>query len=65
MDLYAICKFENYDQLTNTCSNIEWNVRESFLPTLSYQDSLIIGSSILGIFALVFSFKIVRKFLFK
>lgn len=60
-----VCLPEYFDPLTETCSNVVWVEQMGFLPSLSVQDALTIGSAIVGVWALGFSFKLIRKFIFR
>lgn len=61
----ASCLPENFDSLTNSCSEVVWIYREGLLPALSVEDAFILGSAVVGIWSLGFGFKLLRKFIFR
>lgn len=60
-----VCLTQHFDPLTESCSELTWVEQQSFLPSLSVQDSLLIGSAIVSCWAIGFGFKILRKYLFR
>lgn len=61
----ASCKIEDFDPLTNVCSEVLWVYREGLLPSLPVADALVLGSAVVGIWTLGFGFKLLRKFIFR
>lgn len=60
-----VCLSQHFDPLTETCAELTWVEQTGFLPALSVQDGFTIGSAILAVWALGFSFKLIRKFIFR
>lgn len=59
--IYQACKLENFDTVTMTCSSPEWVSSPGFLPNLSVQDAFLLSSLVIGVWAVGYSFKIIRK----
>jgi len=52
--------------MTGVCTTPVWlEVSDGLLPPLELSDALLLGSVTLGIFALAFGFKTIRRFLFR
>lgn len=66
MILTPYCRADDFDAATQTCSAVFWGPTSGgFLPPLETSDAIVILSSIVGLFAIAWGFKFIRKFLFK
>lgn len=64
--LYQACALDDFDTQTGVCSHPVWvDAAPGLLPPLSVADGLLISSAIVGVWAVGFGFKIVRKFIFR
>lgn len=50
-----------FDSATNTCTVQEWAPPPSFLPPLSVADAFLLGSAMVGCWALAYAFNRVEK----
>lgn len=63
--IVATCPVGNFDSSNGTCSQVVYVEQEGLLPALSVTDAFTLGSLVLTCWALGFSFKLIRKFLFR
>ena len=61
--LVASCDVGNVDPATGACSQVVWVEQPQFLPPLSADDGLTIGTAILGCWAVGFCWRTVIQFL--
>lgn len=64
--IIGTCPLENFNSTNGTCSSsVVFVEQEGLLPSLSVADAFLLGSLVISCWALGFSFKFIRKFLFR
>lgn len=63
--IVATCPVQNFDVTAGTCSEVVYVEQEGLLPSLSVENAMFLSGLVITCWALGFSFKIVRKYLFR
>lgn len=66
MSLVMRCSLPDYDSETGTCAAPYWGTESGgFLPPLPVADALVLVSALLGLGALAYGLKFVRRYLWR
>lgn len=63
MPLVLTCAAQDFDVSTGVCSHQVWIDSPTVLPPLSVSDGLVLSSAILGLWAIAFGLRFIRRFI--